>query len=452
MDNREWQRLDRLMLLVHPIRELIRFLPVLLGLLLAGSRSGGNEWWWNVLGIGVPIALGMARYLTTSFRIFEGRVELRHGLLNKHVLSTPIDRVRTVDVSASLIHRVLGLTTVRIGTGTSSKAGDDVLALDGVRVHAADALRSDLLHRSVSPEVRETAQAPDNAAAGRPLRAEVALVRAFHHRRAGHRRGRARRREPAPRRARPLGPPAAGRGRREAGRWSLLLVVPLLAVGAIVVASVMAVLGYLVTNFGFTVTYTRSDHAWHLRRGLFTTRETSMDANRLRGVSLGEPLGLRLAAGARLSAIVTGLNREEQGSSTLVPPAPRPVSLRVATAMLGTDEPLTTPLLDHGPAATRRRYTRALTVPVLLSVALVAAVVLADLPAPLLAIAPVLLVAGAGLGYDRSRGLGHALLPAHLVARSGSLARRRVVLDSPGDHRLDDLLHLVPAPRRPDRR
>ena len=193
----------------------------------------------------------------------------------------------------------------------------------------------------------------------------------------------------------------------------------------------MAVLGYLVTNFGFTVTYTRSDHAWHLRRGLFTTRETSMDANRLRGVSLGEPLGLRLAAGARLSAIVTGLNREEQGSSTLVPPAPRPVSLHVATAMLGTDEPLTTPLLDHGPAATRRRYTRALTVPVLLSVALVAAVVLRRPPGRLLAIAPVLLVAGAGLGYDRSRGLGHALLPAHLVARSGSLARRRVVLDSP---------------------
>ena len=151
------------MLLVHPIRELIRFLPVLLGLLVAGSRSGGNEWWWNVLGIGVPIALGVARYLTTSFRIFEGRVELRRGLLNKHVLSTPIDRVRTVDISASLIHRVLGLTTVRIGTGTSSKLGDDELALDGVRVHAADALRSDLLHRSVSPEVRETAQAPDNA-------------------------------------------------------------------------------------------------------------------------------------------------------------------------------------------------------------------------------------------------------------------------------------------------
>ena len=105
VDHREWQRLDPLMLLVHPIKEVLRFLPAVLGLLIAGSASGGGQWWWNVLGIGAPVALGVARYLTTSFRIAEGRVELRRGLLNKHVLSTSIDRVRTVDISASLIHR-----------------------------------------------------------------------------------------------------------------------------------------------------------------------------------------------------------------------------------------------------------------------------------------------------------------------------------------------------------
>ena len=72
------------------------------------------------------------------------------------------------------------------------------------------------------------------------------------------------------------------------------------------------------------------------------------------------------------------------------------------------------------------------------------------MPAPCLAIAPVLLLAGAGLGCDRSRGLGHALLPTHLVARSGSLARRRVVLDSPAIIGWTISLHLVPAPGRPD--
>ena len=329
------------MLLVHPIRELLRFLPVLLGLLIAGSRSGGNEWWWNVLGIGVPIALGVARYLTTSFRIAEGRVELRRGLLNKHVLSTPIDRVRTVDITASLIHRVLGLTTVRVGTGTASKLGEDELALDGVRAHAAEALRNDLLHRTASPEARASAAAPDNArlvarfeprwlwyapftTSGMVIAAAVLgagsqvldALGLWDHLEL----------DAAAERARPA--VAAGAWCRS--WWSALLVV----------ASVMAVLGYLVTNFGFTVTYTRSDHVWHLRRGLFTTRETSMDANRLRGVNLVEPLGLRLARGARLSAIVTGLNREQQGSSTLVPPAPQEVARRVAAEVLGTTEPV----------------------------------------------------------------------------------------------------------------
>ena len=76
------------MLLVHPIRELIRFLPVLIGLFVAGSASGGMETRWQLLGIAVPVALGAVRYLTTSFRITGERVELRRGLVSRHLLST----------------------------------------------------------------------------------------------------------------------------------------------------------------------------------------------------------------------------------------------------------------------------------------------------------------------------------------------------------------------------
>jgi putative membrane protein len=430
VDHREWQRLDQLMLLIHPIRELIRFLPVLLGLLIAGSRSGGNEWWWNVLGIGAPIALGIARYLTTSFRIADGRVELRRGLLNKHVLSTPIDRVRTVDITAPLIHRVLGLTTVRIGTGTASKLGEDELTLDGVRTYAAEALRSDLLHRRASPEARAGAASPDNAR----------VVARFEPRWLAY----------APFTSAGLVIAAAVLGAGSqlldalglwdhlrlddavegAARLSVLVLVPVVVVGLLLVASLLAVAGYLVTNFGFTVSYTRSDHAWHLRRGLFTTRETSMDANRLRGVNLVEPLGLRLARGARLSAIVTGLNREQQGSSTVIPPAPQDVARRVAADVLGTSEPVTAPLAQHGPAAVRRRYTRALTLPLALVVGFGLWWLLGDPPGALLWLPSVAMVAGLGLAYDRARGLGHGLLPGHLVARSGSLMRRRVVLET----------------------
>ena len=430
VDHREWQRLDPMMLLVHPIKELLRFLPALIGVLVAGSASGG-EWWWNLVAVAAPVALGVARYLTTSFRIAGGRVELRRGLLNKHVLSTPIDRVRTVDVTASLIHRVLGLTTVRIGTGTASKLGEDELSLDGIRARAAELLRTDLLHRTDSPEAREAAAAPDNAT----------VVARFEPRWLWY----------APFTSSGLVIAAAvlGGGSQvldalglwdhlqldsaadEIARFSVLVLVPLLVVGLLVVASVLAVTGYAVTNFGFTVSYTRSDHVWHLRRGLFTTRETSMDANRLRGVNLVEPLGLRLARGARLSAIVTGLNREQQGSSTVVPPAPEEVAHHVAAQVLRTPTPVAVPLVAHGPAAVRRRYTRALALPLVLTAALLTAVAVTDVRAGLLWLAPLALLVGAGLGRDRAQGLGHALLPGHLVARSGSLMRRRVMLETP---------------------
>ena len=431
VDHREWQRLDPLMLLVHPIRELLRFLPVLLGLLIAGSRSGGNEWWWNVLGIGIPIALGVARYLTTRFRIAEGRVELRRGLLNKHVLSTPIDRVRTVDITASLIHRVLGLTTVRVGTGTASKLGEDELALDGIRAHAAEALRNVLLHRTATPEARAGAAAPDN----------VRLVAGFEPRWLWY--------APFTTSGMVIAAAVLGAGSQvldalglwdqleldaaaeRATRLSVLVLVPVVVVGLLVIASVLSVAGYLVTNFGFSVTYTRSDHAWHLRRGLFTTRETSMDANRLRGVNVVEPLGLRLASGARLSAIVTGLNREQQGSSTLVPPAPQEVARRVAVEVLGSAEPVATPLVGHGPAAVRRRYSRAVAWPLVLTAALLIGVLAADVPPGWLWLGPAAVLVSVGLGFDRARSLGHALLPGHLVARSGSLMRRRVILETP---------------------
>ena len=100
------------------------------------------------------MALGLLRYLTTGFRITAGRVELRRGLLNRHVLATPLDRVRTVDLTASPTHRLLGLTTVRIGTGTASTDEDDALDLDGLPLARARRLREELLSVAPTPAPR----------------------------------------------------------------------------------------------------------------------------------------------------------------------------------------------------------------------------------------------------------------------------------------------------------
>src|SRR3954465_12799345 len=349
-----WQRLDPRMLLVHPVREVVRFLPAVIGLLLFGrsSESGGI---WGLVGVGVPVVLGVLRYLTTSYRLTGFRVEVRNGLLNKQVVSAPLDRVRTVDVTASPIHRALGLVTLRIGTGQSASKGEERLILDGLSSPEAAALRQRLLH--ATPEGGEPETDKD---AGR--RVVLAL-------------------DPAWVRFAPLtssGVVIAGAalGLLAQGIHTLewaptidvdrfqrlgVALLDVLGLGGFVVSlCVLAVVGYLISNFGFQLTHTGSGGAWHLRRGLFTTRETTLDDARVSGGSIGEPVGLRLAHGARLSAIVTGLDKKQQGSSLLVPPAPRREVDRVAVEVLGHAGPVTGTLVGHGPRARRRRWTRAM--------------------------------------------------------------------------------------------
>jgi putative membrane protein len=417
----EWQRLDPRMLLVHPIREVLRFLPVIVVVVLGSTAAGGEQ--WQLIGVAIPVALGLMRYLTTSFRISGGRIELRRGLLNRHVLSTPVDRVRTVDLTSSPIHRLLGLTKVQIGTGTASSSDEDRVDLDGLPLDRARALRAELLETSTADDELASAEATDTE------------VLAF---------------DPAWLRYAPLtgsgvviGAAALGAASQllqSVGFWerfdldnldvpgvSLGVLVPLLVLAGLVVVSLLSVGGYAVSNWGFRLTRNRAAATWHLTRGLFTTRETTVDDERVAGVNLSEPLGLRLAGGARLSAIVTGLSSNQRGSATLVPPAPRAVVERVAVEVLDTSVPVAAPLAGHGPRAARRRWTRALR-PALGVAAAFVLVVVSGGPTWLL-LGLLALPLAAFLARDRTRSLGHALLAGHLVARSGSLVRRRRILE-----------------------
>ncbi|MGZ8744962.1 MAG: PH domain-containing protein [Nocardioides sp.] len=423
----EWERLDPLMLLVQPIREVLRFLPALIGLFVAGTASGGMDARWQLLGIAVPVVLGIFRYLTTSYRITGERVELRRGLVSRHLLSTRLDRVRTVDLSSSPIQRLVGLSTVRIGTGTASTSDDDQIDLDGLPTAGARSLREDLLHRirpvEIAPVVPPGEAAPDRRvllvldpswARYAPLTSSGVLLTAATI-------------GVASQVVEQLPGLAEGVDLDRASELSALLVVPaVLLVGAVVVTT-LAVVHYLVNNWGFTLSHTGRDGTWHLSRGLLTTRETSIDEARLSGVSVGEPLGLRLAGAARLAAIVTGLDRSQQSGSLLVPPAPREVVTGVGAEVLGVAAPLHAPLRPHGPRAVHRRYSRALT-PALVGAAALVALVAAGATAWFLVPAVLLPGAAVALAADRARALGHGLADGYVVARSGSLYRQRQAL------------------------
>ena len=466
-DEAQWRRLSVRMLLIHPIREVGRAWPLLLGLLFLGTRSTENGQIWGLSGVAVVIGLGLSRWYTTTYRVSAEQVQVRRGLLRREILTVPRDRVRTVDVTASPLHRVLGLARVTIGTGLSDRRNDG-LKLDALTAEEAARLRMELLHR---PAVPAPTGAVDPAAAEVPatppaeieltrLRLEwlrygpfslsglliVAVVLGFLSRLVNEANVRI---EPVLR---------VVHGLPRTPVW--LAVLGVLLVGAVVVA-ITSTAAYAVAFWGFRLSR-QPGGTLHIVRGLLTSRSITIEERRLRGVELSEPLLLRLARGARCIAIATGLRvgrGAERGGSLLLPPAPRAEAVRVASAVLGTAgsgtavlgtaesgtavlgtaesgtaavaDPVTVELVRHGPRARRRRYTRAL-----LTCALVPAgfglLWWSGWPSwPALVSLPLLLVA-LPLAEDRYRALGHALSGHLLVIREGSLVRRRSMLTREG--------------------
>ncbi len=157
----EWRRLDARMLLVHPVNELIRFLPVLIGIFVLGSSSDGEL--WQLIGVAIPVTLGVMRFFTTRFRITASQIELQRGLLSRSVLTAKLDRVRAVQLTSSPIHRVLGLAKVEIGTASGVKDDDESFALDSLAIPEAREMRVALLHRAEpSAEGEEPAGAAED--------------------------------------------------------------------------------------------------------------------------------------------------------------------------------------------------------------------------------------------------------------------------------------------------
>jgi putative membrane protein len=104
----------------------------------------------------------------------------------------------------------------------------------------------------------------------------------------------------------------------------------------------------------------------------------------------------------------------------------------VAAAVLGTDEPVTCALTDHGPRARRRRYTRALTACAPVVAAVLATALALGWPAWTWLLALLPLPVAAALAADRARSLGHAVTPTALVARAGAIVRERSMLARDG--------------------
>ncbi|MER0483966.1 PH domain-containing protein [Streptomyces sp. Edi2] len=447
----QWQRLDPRTLLVH-----CGWMAAPLGsLALTALATGGRitaQAWITLAAIAASFAvvttIGLIRWARTEFRVTlpggpdgtgtgtsgghghaSPTLEVRSGLLTRRLRTVPLHRIRTVDLTASPLHRLLGVTVLRAGTAGSGD-GRSELSLEALTVADAERLRAELL-----------AYADAEAAANDPVVARISWRWLRY----------------APLTFWVIGGVfvAAGSAYRvldgigiepwklgfvqraftEFGASALWLTVPAALLVVLALGSVGAVALYVENWFHYCLDWTDA-RTLRVRRGLFTTRSVTIERARLRGVLLREPLLLRAGGGALVRAVAGGLgNREENRKrSGLLPPAPRPEALRVAGGALrspfpGSGSPAA--LAPHPRIALRPRRVRGLLWAVLPGTAVLAGLGAAFTPV-LLHCAWVYAVVTTALvlwlARDAYRNLGHGVEGPYLVARSGTFSRDTLAL------------------------
>lgn len=422
-----WRRLDPRMLVVHPVAGLVRLLPAFAIVLLTGREGDLSRVWFSLGGAALIVIFGVLRWRFTQYRITPDRVELHSGWIRRQRRSVPRDRIRTVDLTSRLEHRIFGLSVVKIGSATGGSGEHAGLALDAVSKAEADRLRRELLDRS-------PVAAPQSASHATPPPVELArldwawlrfaplsfsslagvgivagaLFNLLNE--AGANPGR-----------------LAGDAVERLARTGLAAAVGLIAVTVLAAAVIGSLVLFAERWFGYRLTR-EPDGTLRVRRGLLTRRSLSVSEQRLRGVEVSEPVLLRAGGGAQTRALSAGLTRDAQGG-VLQPPVPRAEAHRVASlaASAPPEEITRAPLRQHPPAARRRRLTRALG-PTIVVVAAAFAVDAHVLGPVALVLLPVLAL----VGWDRARVLGHTLTCGYLVARQGSIVRRTVALQRGG--------------------
>ena len=452
-----WQRLDIRVVWVDVAMFLISLIPGLLGWFVFDIDffDTGSFGVWPIavatlLGITGAVA-DLLRWMRTRYRITDDRVEQRIGWVFRKYRFVPRERIRSVDTTARLRHRVAGLRVVHIGSGEAQTS----FKMDAVSTAMAEQIRRDLLR--AQPGAQPTPVAPagpttptgETAPAGETVPAPTAqetVIATF--------------------------------------RWSWIFY-NLFSIWAFLVAAVLmwgafwlfqminidlrdvvnAVIDWKALGLAWSIvvgvsgvfvigviglaasfvnenwnlqlvrTTTENGTALLSRQGLLNTREVYRDDRRLRGIHLSEPLLWRWIGLTETDVISTGLSNWSAGSepaSTILPRGPISEARRVAALVLQDGTlPLEAPLRRHARGALYRRLVFAVCIPAF-AAALLAAFgytnALPDwvwlIPVGLFPVAVLFAV----LAY---RSLGHNLVGDYLVLRSGLSRRQTTALQRP---------------------
>lgn len=413
------QRLSARSLAIDPIKRLgAVLLPVTAAFVLSGHFTVDRAAYYGLVAGVLSVLYSLVRWATFRYTVHDSRLDITSGLLARKSRSIPLDRIRSVDLTASPLHRLTGLVVVHVDAAAGGTGRADEGVLDAVTAAEGARLRRLLLgRRSNGAEPVGVGKAMPSAAVLARARASWFLL--------------------SPLTGAYLFAPLAVLGtlwgwlaqsdvldeQRVEGVAAWVLadpwVVGVAALALFVLGLPLASVGMTsLLNWDFTVRGTPD--AVELARGLFTRRHVTLERRRLRGWELVEALPARPVRAGRLRALVTGVGSDSHHSrAELLPVAPVDAALALAAETVGVPA---VPLHAHPPAARRRRLFRAVAPWTVLA----ALAFWSGAPAagfPLLGLA----LLGVPLGLDRYRSLGHAYDGTHVCVRSGSWSRGTVV-------------------------
>lgn len=459
------RRLSPRILLTEPVRYLRTLFPLIIVALIFGTTNP------TVLA-GAALALvgffvgGFVTWQTVRYQVGSERLEIRRGLVNRSQRTIPLERIRGVDVTSTLLHRMLGLAVVRVEAAAGGGHAEEG-TLDAIETQEAENLRGELLRRR--EELRSTPSASDTAATAAP-ETEPDTAAASDSRDS---------QQPVSSASAPAATLPAQTGRqdivyfaiapreysfgmlslgylltpfvllatllgfagqvvrdarlesnaaaRSAAEWvldsplaTLVWVAAAAGVALLLLMPAFAVVSYTVNNWSFNLR--GRDASLVAERGLFTRHSVTLEQRRIRGHEITDNPLERLAATVRLRAIVTGLG-DVTTRAMLLPIVRRTTLNRVVEAAL---VPFQGQLVAHPPAARSRRLFRAVA-----PVAVVSAVALALDYYWVAGLVALLVTVAVLLGIDRYRSLGHGYDGYTVSVRSGSLSRSQAVIARP---------------------
>ncbi|MEV0620696.1 PH domain-containing protein [Nonomuraea sp. NPDC050404] len=420
------QRLSPKVLLIDPVRMLPSLLLPLAGVLFVGDFSP-RSYAYAAVGVFAAVVFAIIRWATFTYVIVGDSLETRRSLISRSVRTIPLERIRGVDLSTPPMHRLLGLTVLKIDTGAGG--GEEEAKLAGISLEEAERLKSVLLRRTAEPEPH----VPDAATPAGPRERPIMSV---------------------PRKWLLYGPlsgaylltPFAFAGGAvglafqwgddlglsqddalSAGEWLWEHPYLLLGVAALLVLAMPIAGGLMYAIFNWNFVLKRRDGYLVAERGLINRRSVSLESQRVRGYEIVDGLAERWAKVARVWAIVTGLGDSETRGQ-LLPGVPREIAFQVTRDAIG---PYGAALRPHPPVARQRRLFRAIFPWLVLAAASVLGLWVTGSVFwwVLLVLALLLAAVGVPLGLDRYASLGHGYDGARLAVRSGSLRRAQAVVE-----------------------